>query len=168
MSKVKNIPEQCTRKDRQRFRGAKRFQDSEKKKNDRIHFCKNAGWCYPYSVRDQKEIRETYTVTIPARWVPIKHLEHILVEYTNQKGKTCYTDSYRWVHTGDKYVPQHTRQASRLIETIDTKPYLKYTGKSGQKKFYKRVSAKKVRNDANVITKGSGFKRSFDLSWQLW
>lgn len=65
------------------------------------------------------------------------------------------------------YIPQ--RRKNRLYMIKDKKKHGYYHWqKSRAKKFLKKMASKKVRHSHLFSYKGAGYKKCFDLPWELW
>ncbi len=168
MSKIKTTQLNITPHQKSKLRRHLRRKETAATKNNRIKKAGQFGYGYRYYVKDSRDIRETYEVTIPATDVPVKHVEHIRREHIDKNGKVRYIDDYHFITDGYKHIPEHTVKRSRYIETVPTEPYIKQK-KLDRKKWIRRQAAKKIRNmPIEQLLQRGVFKKAYDIWWSLW
>lgn len=105
-------------------------------------------------------LKTTYeTIIVPETRVPIKEYYREPVEIN---GKIYYMLSVRVI--GEKSIPEHKKRKAIKHEWITIPEKLKRINKT--KKWYKKISNKKIRAGADIYN-GSNYKKVFDLAWSI-
>ncbi|MCR5721183.1 MAG: hypothetical protein K6G72_02380 [Lachnospiraceae bacterium] len=153
-------------KDLEREKKRKRINNTALKKKKRFkrvlfgEYRHDAGW---YIKKDRRVCRYE-KVHIPKHTEEVTYIAGTKSELRYYDGEKPYYVTVPVFAKEVKTVPARTVKKCVSWEYVPTKPYLKKIGES--KKCWKKIAAKRVRK--HYIPDGSGYKRVFDLAWQMY